>query len=450
MMASAFDLFCDQSEEVIIPLQENEDGQVHNESVIEDHNLLNFINYNEDGYLNKQSNMNDELFTQNRSIERTPHTVFNFQSKISHTKEEKTQKYQKFVHLQDCEVPPRAVAVLPSALYFKHGTVVPRRTLPTIVKFGPVTGVNNIITNDEANEMIIESAKCNMPIYLKRNNDSFTYIDVTDKDKSNWFSLLPLGDQHTANVWLYQCGEELYGVTVKSITTRAPLTLGYSKKYADDYGIPQGQPVLDISAVVSEDLLAQNCEHVSPTSSVQQHCSNVYHKGTKIRLRTRRGRYRCRHCSNTFSRTFSLKRHMALYCTKKPGKVSLNKSESSPEVVQATTSLNIDDNRLPSDESLQNYSNGLDFSTSLFDTDRMPNLDISGSSRSETDFNLYGVPYKDDIAATIDLESHIVNRLDKQNSDNEERIQSVPNKRDITSCTHCKKSIAREEKNQHL
>lgn len=59
-------------------------------------------------------------------------------------------------------------------------------------------------------------------------------------------------------------------------------------------------------------------------------------------------------------------------------------------------SLNIEDNRLPSDESLQNYTNGLDFSTSLFDTDRMPSFDISGSSRSETEFNPYGISYRYD------------------------------------------------------
>lgn len=67
------------------------------------------------------------------------------------------------------------------------------------------------------------------------------------------------------------------------------------------------------------------------------------------------------------------------------------------------TSLNIDDNRIPSDESLQNYTNGLDFSTSLFDTDRMPGLDISGSSRSETDFNPYCIPYRDDNELPPDL-----------------------------------------------
>lgn len=59
-------------------------------------------------------------------------------------------------------------------------------------------------------------------------------------------------------------------------------------------------------------------------------------------------------------------------------------------------SLTLEDDRLPSDESFQNYTNGLDFSTNLFDTDRIPNLDISGNSRSETDLNTYGVGNKDD------------------------------------------------------
>lgn len=95
---------------------------------------------------------------------------------------------------------------------------------------------------------------------------------------------------------------------------------------------------------------------------------------------------------------------------------NLNKSITTPDIA-LNTSLNVEDNRLPSDESLQNYTNGLDFSTNLFDTDRMPGLDISGSSRSETEFNSYGIPYKDD----TDLElGKLANDLDK--TGNEVRI----------------------------
>jgi hypothetical protein len=66
-------------------------------------------------------------------------------------------------------------------------------------------------------------------------------------DKSNWFSLLPLGDKNTANIWLYQEDNELYAFTVRAITTRTPLCIGYSKQYADNIGFLLNQPVLDIS-----------------------------------------------------------------------------------------------------------------------------------------------------------------------------------------------------------
>lgn len=86
------------------------------------------------------------------------------------------------------------------------------------------------------------------------------------------------------------------------------------------------------------------------------------------------------------------------------------------ETLQETilnTSLNSEDNRVPSDESLQNYSTGLDFSTNLFDTDRIPNLDISGNSRSEV-FNPY----------VLDNISSLTNELEYTNGS--------PNKADVS------------------
>lgn len=70
-------------------------------------------------------------------------------------------------------------------------------------------------------------------------------------------------------------------------------------------------------------------------------------------------------------------------------------SEPEPKSELGLFTQSTEDNKLPSDESLQNYTTSLDFSTNLFDTDRMPNLDISGSSKSE-DFNPY-IGFKDDI-----------------------------------------------------
>lgn len=49
--------------------------------------------------------------------------------------------------------------------------------------------------------------------------------------------MLPLGDQNSANVWLYEENHELYAITTEIIPPRKVLMLGYSKKYADDYGL---------------------------------------------------------------------------------------------------------------------------------------------------------------------------------------------------------------------
>ncbi|CAG9785671.1 unnamed protein product [Diatraea saccharalis] len=444
----------DQKEHISIPVQDD-DSHILIVSDIEEHNLLNFINY--ECNLNAQLNIKEDLTnTQNISqidcedISPASPIVLDFENgfhdtnkeyvtNITKSRKEEKQKCQKIVHLQDTKVPPRAVAVLPPALYYKNGSVIPRRSLPTRVKFGPVKGVKTVLTNENACEIVLEAARCKVPIYLMINNDHITYIDVLDKDKSNWFSLLPLGDQHTANVWLYQEGEELYGMAVKSIAARTPLILGYSKKYTEDCGIPPGLPVLDISSVLCEDLQAQCRETAGP-----YHRRNGY-KNT-IRLRTRRGRYRCRYCLHTFSRIFTLNRHTALYCTKKSDKTATVKWNCLPEVAP-TAASNIEDNRLPSDESLQNYSNGLDFSTSLFDTDRMSNLEISGSSRSENDFNLYGVSYKDHNGMTVDLDPTV----NKQECENEDRSKvEPPNEPFLISCEHCRQTIVQGDMNRHI
>lgn len=56
-----------------------------------------------------------------------------------------------------------------------------------------------------------------------------------------------MGTQDTANVWLYEENNELYGISVKSLMPRVPLRLGYSKQYAAQHNLPSGQPILDLT-----------------------------------------------------------------------------------------------------------------------------------------------------------------------------------------------------------
>lgn len=56
-------------------------------------------------------------------------------------------------------------------------------------------------------------------------------------DKANWICLLPLGDDISANVWIYEENNELYIITTEAVPSRNQLMLGYSKKYAQEYGL---------------------------------------------------------------------------------------------------------------------------------------------------------------------------------------------------------------------
>lgn len=65
-------------------------------------------------------------------------------------------------------------------------------------------------------------------------------------DKANWLCLLPLGEQDTANVWIYEDDGELYGITTHVIPTRNALSLGYSKAYCDEHKFADAMPVKDL------------------------------------------------------------------------------------------------------------------------------------------------------------------------------------------------------------
>ncbi|PZC78123.1 hypothetical protein B5X24_HaOG202574 [Helicoverpa armigera] len=145
------------------------------------------------------------------------------------------------VHISDRVVPPRALAVLPPVLQLQRRHIIStRRTLPARARFGPVQGIRCKISYSEAVDLVLNATSNKKPLFLvkdKNDTDVITHIDTSDKDKSNWIGLLPLGDESTANVWLYEENYELYGITTETLPARKPLMLGYSKHYADSYGL---------------------------------------------------------------------------------------------------------------------------------------------------------------------------------------------------------------------
>ncbi|KAI8422230.1 hypothetical protein MSG28_006124 [Choristoneura fumiferana] len=391
--------------------------------------------------------------------------VYKNADKKAYTSDRKVM--QRFVHIKDRVVPPRAVAVLPPALQLRRGVVSPRRPLPARARFGPLEGISRTVSPAELQDLHLESTRSNLPLFLlKTDDDQTVYIDVSDKDKSNWLSLLPLS--HTAaNLWLYQDGGGLYAAAARPLPARAPLALGYSQEYAAAHGLPPGEPGFSILAGgvdLSAELAAPHrqrqwwcheCQRSMSTAALLQRHIDVHH--TEERQR-RQQRYRCQHCTRTFCRMFTLRRHIARHCTKKVKEEVANEaSESVTEILNSSksdelpeltlNSAHADDSRLPSDESLQTslLTNNLDFSTNLFD-DRMPNLDISGSSKSDNEFNPYSLGFKDDIGlvnASIDFEIEADACNSKENkTENEDSL--------LLTCRYCNQTVIRGRQRQHV
>ncbi|XP_047987637.1 PR domain zinc finger protein 10-like [Leguminivora glycinivorella] len=370
--------------------------------------------------------------------------------KASHNAEQKKRVIQKFVHISDRVVPPRAVAVLPGALQLRHGVVSPRAPLPARVRFGPVQGIKHNLSTEDVESLKLAHCNSKTPLFLLKTEDgTHTHIDVSDNDKSNWLSLLPLGDQSTANVWLYEEDHQLYAATIKTIPARVPLALGYSKEYVDTHQLPVEEPVLDLQAELSSNRQwwCHECQRSMATAALLQRHMDVYHTEQTHRPR----RYRCLHCTRSFCRLFTLRRHMARHCTKK-GKEDKNND------LQAVQSANgildtskpddlelsmppAEDSRLPSDESLQTLTNNLDFSTNLFDTDRI-NLDMSGSSRSE-DFN-YSLGLKDDMALAAGIDFGMDEACSKKEV-RKENTEPV-----FLTCRYCNQAVIRGRQRQHV
>ncbi|KAL4703798.1 hypothetical protein ACJJTC_011598 [Scirpophaga incertulas] len=318
---------------MIINNQSNGDENVlpasKNEPFSEESNPLNYIdnssmlyNYNQNLHLIKDlvNYQNDGNTQAQKSTDEIVESSLKKHKNIDQLDENDISKHKRkkldvFCHMVDRVVPPRAIAVLPVGLYLRGGIVLPRRSLRAHLKFGPVVGVKQVLTKDAANDVKVSAALSHNPIFFKILNKAIIHIDVTDQDKSNWFSLLPLGDEKTANIWLYQDGEELYGVTLKAIATRTPLALGYSKQYADEHHLPQSQPILDISEDLKEcrQYWCHECDCAFSTASLLQRHLDVHHKDMKKR-RIRLKRLRCKNCAHTFSRMFALKRHLTLHC----------------------------------------------------------------------------------------------------------------------------------------
>ncbi|KAF9821553.1 hypothetical protein SFRURICE_005848 [Spodoptera frugiperda] len=209
-----------------------------------------------------------------------------------------------YVHISDRVVPPRAYAVLPAVLQVqRHHIISTRRSLPACARFGPVQGIRNKISQSEAVELVLNATSNKIPLFLVRDMEgNIIHIDTTDKDKSNWIGLLPLGDQNSANVWLYEENQELFAITTDTVPLRKPLKLGYSKQYADDYGLIGPTKEIRKETQVEKTWWCYECQRTLPSEKQLKSHTETYHKDGALLPRRR---YRCRHCTRTFSRLFA-------------------------------------------------------------------------------------------------------------------------------------------------
>ncbi|XP_053612265.1 PR domain zinc finger protein 10-like isoform X2 [Plodia interpunctella] len=328
----------------------------------------------------------------------------------------------KYVHIADSVPPPRAAATLPSALRICRGGVSPHKLLPPRIRFGPITGVVQEVSSKHALNLISKAAA----------------------NKSNWFSLLPLGDESTANVWVYQDGDSLYGITTRSIAPRVNLCLGYSQRYAAQHRLPASQPVCGIDEEDEQrKWWCYECRFACKTAALLQRHMDEAHMGGKNN--TRRRRYRCKNCALPFSRLFTLKRHMSIHCKSKTTKPDPPpQQETTPDSFLNSTPQ--EEERLPSDESFQNYTNNLDFSTNLFDTDRLSTLDISANSRSDLNF------YSDKDDFLPGQSESIGNLVDDASAEpgqvNEEKEKDKATS--VITCPHCQDTMSISLKNRHM
>ncbi|XP_060803893.1 PR domain zinc finger protein 10-like isoform X2 [Amyelois transitella] len=351
---------------------------------------------------------------------------------------------REYLHISDSVPPPRAVSSLPSVLRVGRGGVAPVKLLPPCVRFGPIQGVIQEVSSEDARKLVFTAADRMKPILLLSKNDTISHIDVSDKDISNWFSLLPLGDENTANVWLYQENNDLYGITIRSIAPRVNLCLGYSKQYAEQYRIPDNQPISSIDDDEEQKKWwCYECQYTCKSASLLQRHTDVCHNmGTKTTVRKRR--YRCKHCALPFVRLFTLKRHMTLHC-----KMKTSKSNPQPEPEPTPTpdvTLNpppVEEDRLPSDESFHNYTNNLDFSTNLFDTDRIPALDRS-------DLNLYDERDDKDFLSQSGHDENLAENVQLDTNCPETKNSKKEKAATVMVCPYCQETILIASKLKHM
>ncbi|XP_072938910.1 uncharacterized protein [Epargyreus clarus] len=334
------------------------------------------------------------------------------------------------VHISDRYMPPRAVAVLPGVLQIRHDSISPRRSLPSRVRFGPVLGVTKHIFHSEATKMVEESRESKFPLFLlKGDQHSVTHIDVTDKDKSNWLGLLPLGDQTTANIWLYEENNELYALTTKAIPARTPLILGYSSDYVKIHKFPPESPCLDLREALSSlahEWRCYECKRALPSAALLQNHMDFEHKDNKV---ISHQRHRCHRCKKTFTRLFTLKRHRTRHCTDKDEKPSYSMkltAEMSPNTeLEGESNCRKLSKSQEMSKDIQNFTSNIDFN-SLLDAYRISNLNLSNTSKSGKDL--------------IDPQDQLHNN---NSSSVEDSLTKITTDTEVNSCQD--KSIVNEE-----
>ncbi|XP_037049154.1 PR domain zinc finger protein 10-like [Bradysia coprophila] len=241
----------------------------------------------------------------------------------------KVKKDEELV-ICDKQVPYRSLCSLPTAYLYINGNgdndvkVFAKKEIPLRTKFGPVEGdMQHIIDPDHLKK------HSTLPLYLI---DESTYIDTSNELTSNWMRFVKLAVKISEqNCLLYECDGRLYFRTCKFIHPKQELKVGYSKEYADRFGLNFLVP--DDNEVVSDQEKWPCFECESKFESfdlLQNHLMNEHDDdpangdgNKKVKAKRRKIRSKlssrkvsgpttvaaCCYCSKVFSKLISLKRH---------------------------------------------------------------------------------------------------------------------------------------------
>ncbi|GAB0098354.1 hypothetical protein DMENIID0001_140750 [Sergentomyia squamirostris] len=179
----------------------------------------------------------------------------------------------------DKHVPCRAWASLPTSYlyigkslqYPSEYSVFSKKDIPLRTKFGPIEGDLREVNDEEVRHLKAETLK-DYPLLLIDGGKMF--LDTSNENTSNWMRFVCLAeDFKQQNLLLFEFDGKLFFKSCQFIRPKQEIRVGYSREYAEKYGLPVLIPNEDDSVELQE---AENiwpcfeCDEKFPNSETLQ------------------------------------------------------------------------------------------------------------------------------------------------------------------------------------